>query len=133
MTEAVQPPDAEAVVIAYLKTQFTSRGETATVAGKVPQVRPDRMVRVSLVNTRQQTPGHFYASVLVECWDVTNPAASALARKAYAILCAIEGDDTVSDWVPDVVTVGGPANFPDPDVGPRYQFTLDLLMSGDVI
>jgi hypothetical protein len=52
---------------------------------------------------------------------------------AYALTNALEGEVSSGEFVSQVVTVGGPANSPDPDVGPRYQFTVDLLMTGAVI
>ncbi|MGW4090040.1 hypothetical protein [Nocardia sp. NPDC004750] len=132
MAEAVAPPDAEKVAVAYLRARFAARGETATVATKVPRERPERMVRISLADTIAQTPAHFYARLIFECWAPDEVAASALARTSYALMCAAEGEDSGDQWIADVETVGGPSNFPD-DVGPRYQFTLDLLLSGDVI
>lgn len=132
MAEAIAPPDAEALAVAYLRAQFAARGETATVATKVPSTRPARMVRISLADTIEATPLHSYARLIFECSAPTEPAASALARTAYALMRAVDGEDGAAKWVADVVTVGGPSNFPD-EVGPRYQFTLDLLLAGEVI
>lgn len=132
VAEAIAPPDAENLAVTALRSAFTARGETATVATKVPSTRPARMVRVSLADTPEQTPLHSYATLIVQCWAATEPAASALARAAYALLRATEGEDIGGRQILEVVTVGGVAYFPD-EVGPRYQFTLDLLLAGDVI
>lgn len=133
MAEVVAPPDIEAAYVTYLKAQFVSRSETARVATKVPTVRPDRMVRVSLLPGARHTRGHFYCRLLVECWAATETAAGGLARLAYALTGALEGETAGGVFVADVVTVGSPANFPEPNVGPRYQFTIDLLVDGEVI
>ncbi|WP_040815051.1 hypothetical protein [Nocardia concava] len=134
MAEAVAPIDAEAVVVAALNASFAGRGETAKVATRVPNPMPSRMVRVSLVATHRQTPGHFYGSILVECWAATEVAASALARTTYALLFAMDGEDVAGHHIADVTEVGGVVNFPDLDASvPRYQFTADLLIGGELI
>lgn len=133
MAEVVAPPDAETMYVAYLKAQFTSRSETARVATKVPTTRPDRMVRASLINMVERTRTHFYVRLLVECWDLTETGAFGLARLAYALTGALEGETSDGVYVAEVVTVGGPVNLPDPDVGPRYQFISELLVRGSVI
>jgi hypothetical protein len=133
VAEVIAAVGVEAFYVAYMKAQFASRSETARVATKVPPVRPDRMVRVSLIGTVRQTLVHFYSRLLVECWAESETEAAELAMLAYALTNALEGEVSGGEFVSQVVTVGGPANNPDPDVGPRYQFTVDLLMTGAVI
>lgn len=133
VVEVVAPPDIEKAYVAHLKTAFAGRSETAWVGTKVPTQRPDRRVRVSLLPGTKHTRGHFYCRVLVECSAPTETAAGDLARLTYALTCALEGEDAASVFIADVVTVGSPANFPEPGVGPRYQFTADLLVDGEVI
>lgn len=128
MAEAIAPADAEALLVAHLAAVLA-----VPVATRVPNPRPPSMVRLSLADTTRQTAAHFYSRLIVECWAPTEPAAAALARTAYAHTVALEGEDAGADWVGDVVEVGGPANFPEPEVGPRYQFTVDLLISGELI
>lgn len=133
MAEVVAPPDTESVYVTYLMAEFASRSETARVSTNVPKIRPARMVRVSLIGTTRLTRGHFYSRLLVECWATTEPEAAALALLAYALTGALEGETVGGVFVADVTTVGGPANHPEPEIGPRYQFTVDLLISGEVI
>lgn len=133
MAEVVAPVDAEALLTTHLVGAFAARSITASVASRVPSSRPDRMVRVSLADTQQQTPGHFYSRLIVECWAPTEAEASQLARTAYGLTLALEGEDSGSEYIAAVEPVGGPVHFPEPDVGPRYQFTVDLLISGEVI
>ncbi|MFC5789669.1 hypothetical protein ACFPPE_07350 [Agromyces tardus] len=129
MAEPVAPLDAELVAVTALKAGLTARSDTAKVGTKVPNPRPLRMCRVSLVDSPQRTHIHFGAVLLVECWDTTELAAGQLARRAYGILSALADTDPVVD----VNEVGGIANFPDPDVGPRYQFTLELTLRGELV
>lgn len=133
MAEVVAPPDVETAYVAYLRAQFVTRSETAKVATKVPTTRPDRMVRVSLTDTIERTDIHFDAELLVECWAPTETAASGLARLAYGLTRALEGEVSGGLHVAAVTAVSGIANFPDPDVGPRYQFVVDLQTRGGVI
>lgn len=133
MTEAVAPVDAEALLVGHLLAEFASRSIVADVRTRVPNPRPERMVRVSLADTQQQTPAHFYSRLIVECWAPTEVDASQLARTAYALTLALEGEDIGGEYVTDVQAAAGPVHFPEPDVGPRYQFTVDLLISGEVI
>jgi hypothetical protein len=132
VAEAIAPPDGEALAVTWLKARFAARSESATVATKVPSTRPARMVRVSLANTLEVTPIHFYATLIFECWAPTEVAAAALARTAYAEMRASEDEDIDGIHVAEVVTAGGVANFPS-ETGPRYQFTLDLLLGGEAI
>lgn len=128
MAEALAPVDAEGFAVAQLRAGMTARGDTATVATKVPTTRPARMVRVSLADTYAVTLGHFGSALLVECWAPTEAAAGQLARRAYGILRALADHDQVVG----IEEVGGIVNFPD-EVGPRYQFTLALHMGGELV
>ncbi|MBF6133510.1 hypothetical protein IU501_10915 [Nocardia otitidiscaviarum] len=133
MAELVAPPDVEAWLVTALRTAYAARGETATVATKVPADRPARMTRVSLVDTVPIEVAHFAVPVLVECWAATTAAASELARTTYALVRAMEGTDTAGMWVAAVGTVGGVAYLPDLDAGPRYQFTVQFTVGGELI
>ncbi|MGW6121504.1 hypothetical protein ACWFRF_20850 [Nocardia sp. NPDC055165] len=133
MAEVVASPDVETAFVAYLVSAYSGRGETAYVGTKVPRTRPARMTRVQQIGTTRPTRGHFSVRLLVECWAATEPAASGLCRLTYALAGATEGETLGGVFVADVVTVGGPANFPEPDIGPRYQFTVDLFVDGEVI
>lgn len=133
MAEAIAPIDAEALAVSYLSAKFTERSMSTLVATKVPVDRPDRMVIVSLPDTQQTTLVHHAHRLIFQCYAESELAAGELGRKAYGIMRAIEGDDSADVWVSEVVTVGGPVNFPDPDIGDRYQFTLDIQTRGEVI
>lgn len=130
MAETVAPIDAEGLAVTVLKAGLVGRGDTAKVGTKVPPQRPPRMCRVSLVDTTRVSLVHFAASLLVECWDSAGEqAALLLARRAYAILAGYADEGAVVA----VDEVGGIVSFPDPDVGPRYQFTMQLTVHGDLL
>ena len=128
MAESLAPVDAESFAVAQLRAGMTARGDTATVATKVPTTRPSRMVRVSLADTYTVTLAHFGSALLVECWAPTEAAAGLLARRAYGILRALADHDQVVGFE----EVGGIVNFAD-ETGPRYQSTISLLMNGEIV
>lgn len=131
VAEPVAPGDAEGLAVAAIKAGLTARGDTAKVATKVPAARPSRMCRVSLVGHAQVTLVHFAASILVECWDAAGESAALLlARRAYAILAATADEGAVVA----VDEVGGIVNFPDSEIdSPRYQFTMQLTIHGELL
>ncbi|WP_342800973.1 hypothetical protein [Nocardia sp. No.11] len=130
MAEPVAPADAEGLAVAAVKAGLAARSDTAYVGTRVPRERPARMCRVSLVGQAKVTLVHFAASLLVECWDTTEAAALLLAQRAYAILAATADEGTIVA----VDEVGGIVNFPDPDINsPRYQFTMQLTIHGDLL
>ena len=133
VAETIAPVDVEALVIDALTAAYAGRGETAKVSTRVPSTRPPRMTRISLVNTFRQTPTHFGCSILVECWAPTEKAASALARTTYALLFALDGEDVDGRHVVGVTEVGGVVSFQDETGAPRYQFTVELLIRGELI
>lgn len=133
MAETIAPIDAEELLVAHLSTVLDARGISVAVRTRVPNPRPPRMIRISLADTGRQTIGHFSSRLIVECWSPTEVEAATLARTAYAETMALAGEDTAAYWVADVVDVGGPVNFPEPEVGPRYQFTVDILSPGELI
>lgn len=134
VAEVIAPVDAEAAVVAGLKAAYLSRGMTVKVGTKVPNPMPSAVVRVSLVDSARITLLHHQASILVECWADSESAASDLARTTYALIFALEGEEVGGKWVAQVTEMGGVVNFADLDAGvPRYQFTVDLLIAGELI
>lgn len=128
MTEAVAPAVAEGVAVAALRAGLAARSDTAHVAQKVPATRPPRMCRVSLIDTTTVTPIHHRSVLLVECWAATEAEALTLARRAFGVLVALEDAANVAE-----VEVDGLVYYPDPDAGPRYQFTAALTLEGELI
>lgn len=134
MTEAVAFPDSVALCVAFLKAQFASRGETAKVASKVPNPRPNRLVRVSYAGGVRANVGYDAPRVTFDSWDQDEVAAAALHRLTRAVMGSIEGQTIGSNWVAQAKETGNPGLYPDPDTNlPRFQFTCELIVAGDVI
>lgn len=135
MTETVAFDDAVALCVAFLKAQFASRNETAKVASKVPNPRPNRLVRVSYGGGVRADLVHDAARVTFDSWDVDEVSAAGLHRLTRAIMGSlIEGGDLSSGWTAQVKEVGNPGLYPDPDTNlPRFQFTAELLIEGTAI
>lgn len=116
--ELVGFPDAEAVVVAYLKGVLTG----AKVGTKVPNPRPDRLVKVTRTGGSRRNVAQDDAMVTVECWDKEASDAAALANRVRAHLAIF---DTVDGYMPRDGEVSGPQFFPDPlTSSPRYQLTV---------
>jgi hypothetical protein len=133
--EVVVFPDAVAALIPFLSARLTARSLPATVASRVPTTRPPRLVRVTQVGGTQTSIASINPLVLVECWDVTEPAAAYLAAVcAQEISAATRSPSPIAAGV----WIGGgddacslPVNFPDPlTSSPRYQFTASLFLTG---
>lgn len=133
MAELVVYPDVESLLVWYLGAEFGLRGEMARVGTKVPNPRPNRFVRITAAGGGERAIVLSSRTVIFECWDTDDPAASALAELSYAIMRAAQWDAAVPT-IRNVATVGAPASFPDPDTGTsRYQFTLSVDLRGHVV
>lgn len=131
--EPITFADAEAVVISYLNPLLIADGDTARASTRVPGERPGRLVRVILTGSYRRNLSQQDAQVTVECWAPDGPAASALARKVYGWLSAL---DTPGAHVPAGSDgwVGGPYSQPDPETGsPRYVMTVIVRQSVEIL
>jgi hypothetical protein len=131
MTEVVAFPDAEAVVVAYLRAALSARGDTVRVSTKIPATRPPRLVRVTRVGGARRNVSQDDATVVVECWAADTDGASELARTCRALLGAME---VPAAFVPQDGEVSGPQFFPDPLTSdPRYQFTVIVRLRAQLL
>lgn len=96
--------DAETAVIDYLTTQLVG----VPVAGKVPNPRPARFVRVERVGGARETRVSDAARFVVEAWAATDAEAAQLLNTTRAHLFDVEGHLFGAD------EYGGPARLPDP-------------------
>lgn len=124
MPEFIAPPDVESGVIAMLDAALT-----ADVSTEVPNPRPGEFVRVSTSGGTIRNLVQLDARVLVECWSADETAALNLARTAWARLFAAQNSFLAAGIYVTRINSTGPVNFPDPDVGPRYQFISTLTVS----
>lgn len=114
-------PDAEALLVAYLRSAFAARGDAVFVGTYIPKTRPARLVRVSRVGGTRRNVAQEDAMCVFECWAPDSTQAFGLARVARALVHAYDTDDGF--W-PERGEISGPQFFPDPlSTDPRYQFT----------
>lgn len=112
-------PDAEALVVEYLTDKVD-----AHVSTRVPNPRPERLVRVILTGSARRTLTHEDAQVTVECWSPSAPDARDLAADVYGWLGTLDVNGAHVPQGPDG-WLGGPYSEPDPETGtPRYVMTV---------
>jgi hypothetical protein len=130
--EVITFPSAEAACVAYLKVELAARGETATVATKVPAQRPARLVRVRRLGGVRYDVITDAPMVSFDCWAATEVDAEALASVVRALVASIPDRDVPGGVVCcDVEEGGGPVNQPDPDTNyPRYTFFVMMHVRG---
>lgn len=125
--ELVGFPDAEAVVVAYLKGVLPG----VKVSTLVPNPRPDRLVKVTRTGGSRRNVAQDDAMVTLECWDKESADAAALANRVRAHLANF---DTVDGYVPRDGEVSGPQFFPDPlTSNPRYQLTVIIRLRAKLL
>lgn len=127
--------DAEALVVAYLRSRLLELGQSARVATKIPKTdRPDRLVKVTRTGGPRRDLVADSAQITVECWEATGPAAERLAALCRGLMGAMPADVAYGHSVHRVGEVGGPAYFPDGETDlPRYQFTVVVDIRGEVL
>lgn len=131
MAEILRSADGVAVVVAYLKGQFTARGETAAVGSKIRDPRPPKFVKVRLMGGFRPDQGRYAPMITFECWAADDVTASDLGRLTEALVDAMPD---LHDSCTHVVQVGGLVNQPDPESGsPRFVFTKQIYLPVTVL
>lgn len=131
MVEILQTADGVAVVVAYLKGQFTAHGETAAVGSKIRDPRPPKFVKVRLMGGFRPDQGRSAPMLTFECWGPDDVVASDLGRLTEALIDAMPD---LHDGCTHVVQVGGLVNQPDPVSGsPRFVFTKQVYLPVSVL
>ena len=102
------------------------------VATEVPANRPSLLVTITTASTNG---GNNIAlsprRVVIRCYHPNEAAAGELAELVYAQMRSAQY--TPGNGIRNVVDVGTPASFPDPDDStPRFQMTLDILLRATV-
>lgn len=130
MSELIIFPDVEGLVITHLKDALAG----TPVSTKVPDTRPTRFIKVTVVGGNNARLTADSTMVTFQCWEADTVKASLLARTARAHIHAMEGTTVKGTWVYRVTDVGLPASNPDPvSNAPRYQFTVMIDVKGDVV
>lgn len=124
MGELIAPPDIEAGVVNLLDSALA-----ADVSTEVPNPRPSEHIRVTATGGTIRNLVQLDTRVLVECWAPDETTALNLARTAWAHLFAAQNTFLAAGVYATRIDSAGPVNFPDPDVGPRYQFISTITAS----
>lgn len=120
-------------MVGFLGGQLAGRGESANVSGRVPVPMPARCIRVSAVPGYRRNLVTDQARLLIECWAGSDADTAGLARIVRAVAASIAGTDTTGVWVSAVPSCSTPVLHPDENNLARYQFTIEILLSGAVI
>lgn len=131
MVEILRAPDGVAVAVAFLKAQFTSRGETAGVGSKIRDPRPAKFVKVRLMGGTRSDVVRYAPMLTFECWGPDDLTAQALGSLAEALVNSMP--DLLAGCT-RVVEVGGLIDQPDPVSGSaRYVFTKQIYLRSTVL
>ena len=131
MVEILASADGVAAAVAYLRAQFSTRGETAVVASQVRDPRPPRFVTVRLMGTARYDLVRSVPLLTFECWAATGVDAFNLGRLTEALITSMPD---LMDACTQVVDVGGLVDQPDPDSGsPRYVFSKQIFLAVSVL
>lgn len=126
MVEVIVAPDAEGAAVAFLKSQFASRGESAGVGTKFPAAGSQRFVRVSRAGGVSQNIAYDTPRLVFECYGSSTVTAERLCALTRGLVLAWARS---SDAVTRVQDAGDMAYVPDPDTGQdRYQFAVQATM-----
>ena len=133
MPEVILFPDAALVLTSYLSAELTDRSDTAVVRTRVPDVRPDRLVRVERTGGIRTNLVTDSAIVTFECWAASEADAAELGQLVRALIFAVEGTTQTGAAIYNVTEVGGLAHLPDPTTEhQRYIFTAQIGLRGTV-
>lgn len=133
MSELLVFPDAESVVVSWLRPELGKTGITVPVATKMPNPRPPRFVRIVRTGGAQRDIVTDRATLVFECWDSSEPGAAQLAGIVRALLGAAAPGWLGAVWSDRIVDLGMVPS-PDLDAGsPRYLVTAELHLRGSAL
>lgn len=134
MTERVEFDDIETALVAHLKQELQAIGDTASVGTRKLPTSASRYVRVARVGGTRSTLVTDSPLVVFECFDATDPTASALAMRTRSIVQAMRSVFVGPACVSWRSEVGGPQWNPHPDTQlPRYQHTQQMTVDGRTV
>lgn len=113
------PVDMEAEVVGVLTPALGVPFST-----QIPNPRPVEFGRVTTTGGGQVNMVTDQPRLMIECWAADSVRARAIAGQAYGQLLATYGS---SDTWGGRASLTSPVNYPDPDVGPRYQFFATII------
>lgn len=124
-------PNAAAVCTTFLRSALATRGQNVTVATRIPNPRPDRLVVAHRIGGPRRNAVVDDAMISFECWAPTHAAAHDLAALVRALVFSMRGQTIASTSVYRVIETAGPADVPDPTSQvPRYVWTATVSVRG---
>lgn len=127
MSNTVITPLVSLVVKQYLDPLLGG----VRVSSENPRPRPTPFVRLRPAGGNDRNMALSDRMLTVEVWDDTDLKAGRLAEQVFALLVAAPRSG--HKVIRSVVSVGAPAQSPDPDDrSPRYRFTVQLVLRGSV-
>ena len=134
MAQPVLFPDVEALLVDYLTSEFTGRGESATVHVTVPHPRPAAFVIVPRIGGQARNFVVDTPTIGVEAWAGTDQRALELCQLARAFIRALPGQTLAGTMFYSVGEFAGPTRLPDPlSQQSRYIYTPTLTCRGTAI
>ncbi|SDP09205.1 hypothetical protein SAMN04515671_2918 [Nakamurella panacisegetis] len=133
--EILVAPDPIAVAVQYLAAEFAARELPVTVAGRIPNPRPARLIRVAVTGGPGRVSLVVASPILTfDCWAESDPAASDLASLVAALVLAMPDRYTGPAVLYSATELSFPAEQPDPDTGsPRYVWSAQVAMRAQAI
>lgn len=127
-------PDVEAVLVSYLSSELTARGDTASAHVNIPNPRPERFVVVPRIGGTRASHFVDQATIAVECWADRPALAHDLAQLVRALIHALPGKTVSGVTFYRTDEFAAPANLPDPESNQaRYVLTVSVSTRGTAI
>lgn len=131
---AVIGPDATDVCVSFLRDALDGQGDDATVAARIPNLRPERLVVVRRVGGPRLNLVADDPMISVECWAADTADAHDLAQLCRALVHTMRGGTVAGVPIYRIDELAGPADLPDPlSDQPRYVFTVQIAMRGTAL
>jgi hypothetical protein len=127
-SEVITFTSSEAMAVTWLNGKL---GSGVGVATKVPDPRPEKLVKVTATGAHRLDLAYREAQLTFECWATEETDAEDIAELVHAHMKAAEGETINGAFVRRVNTVGGPVNSPDPESQTaRYLVTVGVQYRG---
>jgi hypothetical protein len=140
MTEVIVFPDTAAIVIAFIKAEFTARSVTAGVGTKTPTpIPPTPFVRIFRTGGLSSQRVLDRVQLTIETTADDTATAHDVAQLVRGLIHSMVGTSQPSTTISgvsstaisDVQEFTGPQDFPDPLTNsPRYSFTIQVTARG---
>lgn len=140
MTEPLRPsyifPDAESLVINYLRPILAARPETWLVGLKLgnkkpetsSQIPPERVIFVRRIGGQPREPNLDIARIDFKCYGRTEFEAQQIAALTRALMQASVNHEGIRQVDPFLGLTNAPDDLSN---APRYMFTLEFHIKGD--